>query len=44
MTIERTKEEIIVRLSSNVSLSELQATLDYLKYCELTLKSKEICR
>jgi len=40
MTIERTNEEIIVRLATNVNLSELQATLDYLKYCELTAGSK----
>lgn len=40
MTIERTEEEIIVKLSSKVNLSELQATLDYLRYCELTAGSK----
>lgn len=40
MILERTKNEIIVRLPSNVDLSELQDMLDYLKYKEVTAKSK----
>ncbi|MFW5700847.1 MAG: hypothetical protein ACOCWM_04080 [Cyclobacteriaceae bacterium] len=40
MIIERTNEEILVRLPSNVDLSELQDMLDYLKYRELTSNSK----
>ena len=40
MIVERTNEEILVRLPSNVDLSELQDMLDYLKYRELTTNSK----
>jgi hypothetical protein len=40
MIVERTNEEILVRLPSNVDLSELQDMLDYLKYRELTIESK----
>jgi hypothetical protein len=40
MIVERTKEEILVRLPSNVDLSELQDILDYLKYKEVTSYSK----
>ncbi|MBK6976316.1 MAG: hypothetical protein IPH28_03695 [Cytophagaceae bacterium] len=36
MTIERTKNEIIVRLSPKVDLVDLQNMLDFLKYKELT--------
>ena len=40
MIVERSKDEILVRLPSNVDLSELQDMLDYLKYRELTANSK----
>ncbi|RLD81410.1 MAG: hypothetical protein DRJ10_06240 [Bacteroidetes bacterium] len=40
MILERTKNEILVRLPSNIDLSELQDMIDYLKYKELTSNSK----
>lgn len=40
MIVERTKEEILVRLPSNIDISELQDMLDYLRYKELTSYSK----
>lgn len=40
MIVERTNNEILVRLPSNVDISELQDMLDYLKYKELTANSK----
>jgi hypothetical protein len=40
MILERTKDEILVRLPAYVDLTELQNMLDYLKYKELTAKSK----
>ena len=40
MILERTKDEILVRLPANVDLSELQNMLDFLQYKELTSKSK----
>ena len=40
MILERTKDEIIVRLPAYVDLSELQNMLDFLEYKELTAKSK----
>jgi len=40
MIVERKKDEIIVRLPSDVDLSELQNMIDYLKYKELTSQSK----
>ena len=39
MILERTNSEILVRLPSDVDLSELQSMLDYLKYMELSSKS-----
>ena len=36
MILERTNDEILVRLSSKTDLSELQDIIDYLKYKELT--------
>lgn len=39
MILERTKNEILVRLPANVDLTELQNMLDYLRYKELTAKS-----
>lgn len=40
MILERTDKEILIRLPSNVDLSELQSMLDYLRYKELTANSK----
>lgn len=40
MVVERTKEEILVRIPANVDVSELQGMLDYLRYKEMTAKSK----
>jgi len=40
MILERTKNEILVRLPAYVDLTELQNMLDYLRYKELTAKSK----
>ena len=39
MILERTKNEILVRLPTDVDLTELQNMLDYLQYKELTAKS-----
>lgn len=40
MILERTNDEILVRLPAYVDLSELQNMLDFLRYKELTSKSK----
>lgn len=40
MIVERTDNEIVVRLPSNIDLSELQDMLDFLKHKELTANSK----
>jgi len=40
MILERTKNEILVRLPANVDLTELQNMLDFLQYKELTAESK----
>lgn len=40
MTFERANNEILVRLPAYVDLTEFQNILDYLKYKELTAKSK----
>ncbi len=39
MILERTKNEILVRLPAYVDLTELQNMLDFLQYKELTAKS-----
>lgn len=39
MILERTKDEILVRLPSYVDLTELQNMIDYLQYKELTANS-----
>ena len=36
MTVERTKDEVIVRLSPNIDAEDLQGFLDYARYKELT--------
>jgi len=40
MIIERTKSEIIIRVSSKINTYGLQRLVDYLKYQELTADSK----
>ena len=40
MVIERTSEEVIIRLPSYVNTDELQSLIDYLTYKEATAKSK----
>jgi len=40
MILERKDKEILVRLPSSVDLTELQDMIDYLRYKELTSKSK----
>ena len=40
MILERTNDEILVRLPAYVDLSELQNMLDFLQYKELTAKSE----
>jgi hypothetical protein len=40
MILERTKNEILVRLPAYVDLTELQNMLDFLQYKEVTAKSK----
>ena len=40
MIVERTNNEILVRLPANLDLTELQNILDYLEYKEATSKTK----
>lgn len=40
MIIERTKEEVIFKLSGNFNLDDLQDITDYLEFTELTKKNK----
>ncbi len=40
MIIERTKKEIIIRLPGDINIDELQDVTDWLKYKEITRKSK----
>ena len=40
MQIERTKKEILIRLSPGTDLVGLQRVLDYLKFREIASKSK----
>jgi hypothetical protein len=40
MILERTKNEILVRLPANIDLAELQNMIDYLDYMEQTMTSK----
>lgn len=39
MILERTKDEILVRLPANIDLTELQNMIDYLDYKEQTMSS-----
>lgn len=40
MTIERTEKEILIRISSDVSIDGVQEMLDYITYKENISKSK----
>jgi hypothetical protein len=40
MIIERTKDEIIIRLPGDMNIDELQDMTDWLKYKEVTRNSK----
>lgn len=40
MTIERSGDEILVRLSANLDLKDIQDVLDYLAYKEAASESK----
>jgi hypothetical protein len=40
MILERSKNEILIRMSADIDLSELQSTLEYLRYKEATVGSK----
>ena len=40
MLIERTADEVIIRLSSSVNTDDLQDVLNYLRYKELTSEMK----
>jgi hypothetical protein len=39
MILERTKDEILIRLPANIEVSKLQSLLEYLQYLELTANS-----
>ena len=40
MKIERTKNEIIIRVSSSLNLDDLQDLTDLIEYKEISMKSK----
>lgn len=40
MIIERTSDQIIIKLPSDVNIEEIQRFLNYLRYKELSSKSK----
>jgi hypothetical protein len=40
MIIERTKNEVIIRLPSNIDTSDLEEMVDYIRFKEITSKSK----
>ena len=42
MVIERTKDEVIIRLPSYVNTDGLQKLIDYLRYKEATAKSQAV--
>jgi hypothetical protein len=39
MVLERTKDEIVIRIPASVDLTELQNMLDYLRYKEIAEES-----
>lgn len=40
MTIENKDNEIIIRISADVNLDDIQKSLDYIRYIEITSKSE----
>jgi hypothetical protein len=40
MTIERTAEEIIIRISSSMNVDDIQQLIDYLTYKQIACKSQ----
>lgn len=42
MIIERTDNEIIIRISSSLRLEDIAQSLDYIRYREIVSKSKAI--
>ena len=40
MIIESNKNEIVIRISANVNLDEIQKSLDFIRYKEILSKSK----
>lgn len=40
MIIERTKNEVIIRLPASINIADLQEIANYMRYKELTQKSK----
>ena len=40
MTIERTAEEIIIRISSSMNIDDIQQLIDYLTYKQIVGKSQ----
>lgn len=40
MTIERTDKEILIRLSAQLNIDDIQTLLDYLTYKEATMRNQ----
>lgn len=40
MVLERTEEEILIRMPANTDLSEIQNMIDYMQYVELSATSE----
>jgi hypothetical protein len=40
MIIEKKDDEIIIRISSNINLEDIQKSLDFIRYKEILSKSK----
>lgn len=40
MQIERTKDEVILRLPADIDIEDLQALINFFEYTQLTKKSK----
>jgi hypothetical protein len=40
MIIERTKDEVLIRIDGKMKLENLQSIVDYIRYLELTSKSR----
>jgi len=42
MVIERTESEVIIRLSADINVDDIQSMIDYLAYKEATNKSEAV--